>query len=133
MPDMNGIETVRRIRHIIGEGRPIIILTAYDWSDIENEAREAGVTAFCSKPIFMSELRDILTKPYTADSKEAAKPSEKPDFTGRKILLAEDNTLNQEIAAEILREAGFALDVAGDGEEAVEIMKNVRRTSMMLS
>ena len=60
MPDMNGIEVVRRIRGIIGEGRPIIILTAYDWSDIEEEARKAGVTAFCSKPIFLSELRELL-------------------------------------------------------------------------
>ena len=60
MPDLNGIETVRRIRKLIGESKPIIILTAYDWADIEQEAREAGVTAFCSKPLFMSELRDVL-------------------------------------------------------------------------
>jgi len=60
MPDLNGIETVRRIRKLIGESKPIIILTAYDWSDIEQEARETGVTAFCSKPLFMSELRDVL-------------------------------------------------------------------------
>ena len=60
MPDLNGIETVRRIRKLIGESKPIIILTAYDWSDIEQEARETSVTAFCSKPLFMSELRDVL-------------------------------------------------------------------------
>ena len=64
MPDMNGIEVVRRIRKVIGNAKPIIILTAYDWSDIEEEAREAGVTAFCAKPIFMSELREVLTKPF---------------------------------------------------------------------
>lgn len=63
MPDMNGIETVRRIRRIIGAEVPIIALTAYDWSDFEKEAREAGVTAFVAKPIFMSELRSVLTKP----------------------------------------------------------------------
>ena len=63
MPDMNGIETVRRIRAVIGDETPIIILTAYDWSDIEQEAKEAGVTAFVEKPIFMSELRRVLTKP----------------------------------------------------------------------
>lgn len=60
MPDMNGIEVVRRIRRIIGDSKPIIILTAYDWANIEEEAREVGVTAFCSKPLFMSELRDVL-------------------------------------------------------------------------
>lgn len=64
MPDMNGIEVVRRIRKVIGDAKPIIILTAYNWSDIEEEAREAGVTAFCAKPIFMSELREVLAKPF---------------------------------------------------------------------
>ena len=64
MPDMNGIKVVRRIRKVIGNAKPIIILTAYDWSDIEEEAREAGVTAFCAKPIFMSELCEVLTKPF---------------------------------------------------------------------
>ena len=63
MPDMNGIETVRRIRRVIGDSSPIIILTAYDWSDIEEEAKEAGVTAFCEKPLFMSQLRELLTNP----------------------------------------------------------------------
>ncbi|MGN0639227.1 MAG: response regulator [Huintestinicola sp.] len=123
MPDMNGIETVRRIRRIIGDGSPIIILTAYDWSDIEKEAREAGVTKFCSKPVFMSELRDILTEPYRADGKKTDEPAPKTDFSGRKILLVEDNALNQEIAAEILREAGFVIDTADDGENAVEKVK----------
>ena len=61
MLDLNGIETVRRIRKLIGESKPIIILTAYDWADIEQEAREAGVTAFSPKPLFMSELRDVLS------------------------------------------------------------------------
>ena len=60
MPDMNGIETVRRIRMVVGEEYPIIILTAYDWSDVEQEAKEAGVTAFVSKPLFLSELREVL-------------------------------------------------------------------------
>lgn len=75
---MNGIETVRRIRAIIGDSKPIIILTAYDWTDIEEEAREAGVTAFCSKPLFMSELREVLLKPFE-EEKEAEVPEELPD------------------------------------------------------
>lgn len=123
MPDMNGIEVVRRIRAIIGEGTPIIILTAYDWSDIEEEARSAGVTAFCSKPIFLSELREILESPFMVpDTQDAAEAMTK-SFQGRKILLVEDNELNQEIAVEILRETGFEMDVADDGVVAVDKIK----------
>ena len=121
MPDMNGVETVRRIRKVIGDNTPIIILTAYDWSDIENEAREAGVTAFVMKPLFMSELREVLTRPVRVEAeKEGTK--ETVDFSGKRILLVEDNELNQEIAAEILREAGFVVDVANDGIVAVDRM-----------
>ena len=120
MPDMNGIETVRRIRRVIGDSSPIIILTAYDWSDVEEEAREAGVTAFCEKPLFMSELRDILSKPVQI-TKTVQKP-ELTSFAGKKILLVEDNELNQEIAEEILKEAGFIVEIAEDGSVAVERM-----------
>lgn len=127
MPDMNGIETVRRIRRIVGNDRPIIILTAYDWTDIEKEAREAGVTAFISKPIFMSELREILSRPFYQDNEEAdskevriRKNEKEIEFIGKKVLLVEDNELNQEIAQEILSEAGFKVEVATDGMEAVE-------------
>ena len=124
MPDLNGIETVRRIRRIIGDDKPIIILTAYDWSDIEQEAREAGVTAFCAKPLFLSELRDILSKPFQAPQPENDLP--KYDFTGRRILLVEDNPLNQQIAQEVLEQAGFAVDTANDGDVAVETMRNAQ-------
>ena len=120
MPDMNGIETVRRIRRVIGDSSPIIILTAYDWSDVEEEAKEAGVTAFCEKPLFMSELRDILSHPM-----EISKPVPKPVIdiqAGKKVLLVEDNELNQEIAYEILTQAGFVVEIAKDGFSAVEKM-----------
>lgn len=123
MPDMNGIETVRRIRRVIGDGKPIIILTAYDWTDIEAEAREAGVTAFCEKPLFMSELRDILSRPYRAPE-EKNKKEQQIEFKDRKILLVEDNALNQEIAATILEEAGFVVEIAEDGTVAVDKMKS---------
>ncbi len=124
MPDMNGIELVRRIRRVIGDITPIIILTAYDWSDIEEEAREAGVTAFCSKPIFLSELRGALAAPYTeTESTEETSVPSTPRFDGKKILLVEDNELNQEIAQEILKGAGFLVDTADDGTVAVERMK----------
>ena len=120
MPDMNGVEVVRRVRTIIGEEKPIIILTAYDWSDIEEEARDAGVTAFCSKPIFLSELRELLESPFAAPEK--AVPLPEVSFEGKKILLVEDNELNQEIAVEILQGAGFVVEVADDGKSAVERM-----------
>ena len=123
MPDMNGVETVRRIRKVIGDSTPIIILTAYDWSDIEQEAREAGVTAFVMKPLFMSELREVLTRPVRTERKEEI-VTEPIDFAGKRILLVEDNELNQEIAAEILKEAGFLVDVADDGIIAVEKMES---------
>ena len=123
MPDMNGIEVVRRIRGIIGEETPIIILTAYDWSDIEEEARNAGVTGFCSKPIFLSELREVLESPFASPDSEPDEQEENCSFEGKKILLVEDNELNQEIAVEILQEAGFVLDMADDGAVAVEKMK----------
>lgn len=122
MPDMNGIEVVRRIRGLIGEDTPIIVLTAYDWSDIEEEARGAGVTAFCSKPIFLSELREIQQSPFAA--KDATETLQKTfSFEGKKILLVEDNELNQEIAVEILQETGFVVDVADDGAVVVDCMK----------
>ena len=129
MPDLNGIETVRRIRKVIGDDTPIIILTAYDWADIADEAKKAGVTAFCSKPLFMSELRNVLAQPFMAsqntqdEKKEAADAM--PDFTGKRVLLAEDNEMNQMIAEAILTEHGLAVEIACNGEEAVEKMKAV--------
>ena len=126
MPDMNGVEVVRRIRGIIGDDKPIIILTAYDWSDIEKEAIEAGVTAFCSKPIFLSELREILESPFVVRNTDDTTEEEPISFEGKKILLVEDNELNQEIAVEILGETGFVIEVADDGVVAVEKMKEAK-------
>ena len=122
MPDMNGIEVVRRIRRVIGDSKPIIILTAYDWTGVEEEAREAGVTAFCSKPLFLSELRDILTGTVRASQ---AKPSEPVrSYSGRRLLLVEDNPLNREIAEEILQRMGFTVESVCDGVEALERMQS---------
>ena len=123
MPDMNGVETVRRIRRIIGDRSPIIVLTSYDWGDIEAEAREAGVTHFVSKPIFMSELREVLSAPYAVSGSEEEEEKPGTDFTGRTLLLVEDNILNREIATEILEEAGFNVDTAEDGSLAVDKLK----------
>ena len=123
MPDQNGIETVRRIRKVIGNDDPIIILTAYDWTDIEEEAREAGVTGFVSKPLFLSELKSALAEPFSISSAPDEKTEEEPDFSGKRILLAEDNELNSMIAVSILEGVGFAVDIAVNGEEAVDMMK----------
>ncbi len=123
MPDMNGIETVRQIRRFISEEVPIIVLTAYDWADFEDEARAAGVTAFVSKPIFMSELRRVLTQ-QEEETDLAEIKTKHYDYSGRHILLVEDNDLNREIATAILEEAGLKVDTAADGTEAVDIMYN---------
>ena len=120
MPDMNGIETTRRIRKVIGDDAPIIILTAYDWSDVEEEAREAGVTAFVSKPMFPSDLPRVLHKCIGREPAPNTMEVLSYDFTGRKILLVEDNAMNREIATEILTENGFIIDTAEDGDIAVE-------------
>ena len=123
IPDMNGIEVVRRIRKLIGDDCPIIILTAYDWADIEDEARAAGVTAFCEKPLFPSELRRILAEPFHVETVGGLPQADPVDLRGKKILLVEDNELNREIAVEILKGAGFAVDIAEDGEVAVQKME----------
>ena len=124
LPDMNGIEVTRRIRKELGEDVPIILLTAYDWQDIEEEAKEAGIRAFCSKPLFLSELRNCLRSIVDAEEKEDGKRNEKriKRHTGR-ILLAEDNELNQEIAAAILGDAGFSTEIAGNGQIAVDMLE----------
>ena len=122
LPDMNGIEVTRQIRSL-NDDTPIIILTAYDWSDIEVEAKAAGVTAFCSKPMFLSDLRETLMSALgqkRTDATQELLPKKEEDFTGRTILLVEDNELNREIALEILREYGFQVDTAENGAVAVE-------------
>ena len=122
LPDMNGIEVTRQIRSL-HDDTPIIILTAYDGSDIEMEAKAAGVTAFCSKPMFMSDLRETLMSALgqkPADAVQRLLPEKNADFKGKHILLVEDNALNREIAQEILREYGFLVDTAENGAVAVE-------------
>ena len=122
LPDMNGIEVTRQIRSL-HDDTPIIILTAYDWSDIEVEAKAAGVTAFCAKPMFMSDLRETLMSALgqkLTDAPQELLPEKNADFKDKHILLVEDNELNREIAQEILREYGFLVDSAENGAVAVE-------------
>ena len=122
LPDMNGVEITRRIRKEMGENVPIIILTAYDWADIEDEAKEAGVTAFCSKPLFMSELRSCLHSVVNTDQESPEDGTKPRKLHSGRILLAEDNELNQEIATAILGEAGFQIEIAENGQIAVDML-----------
>ena len=123
LPDMNGIEVTRQIR-ALGDETPIIILTAYDWSDIEAEAKAAGVTAFCSKPMFMSDLRETLLAALGQQKAESGSilphVNDAFRFKEKRLLLVEDNELNREIALEILGEYGFQIDSAENGVQAVE-------------
>ncbi len=121
MPGMDGIETARRIRQQVGDDVPILLITAYDWSEIEQEARAAGINGFLSKPLFQSTLRCGLMH-YVGEEGEIVEPvrEERLDFTGRRILLAEDNDINWEIAQNILCSNGFTVDRAEDGLECLE-------------
>ncbi|MEZ3436454.1 MAG: response regulator [Lachnospiraceae bacterium] len=123
MPDMDGMETARQIRRIVGDDVPILIISAYDWSDIEEEAAEAGIHGFISKPLFKSnlyaELRRFIDEAESLPE-EGQESSEKMDFTGRRILLAEDIELNWEIAEDILTEVGFKVEWAENGEICVK-------------
>lgn len=124
MPETSGVETARRIRSAVGNDAPIIILTAYEWTDIEEEARAAGVTAFCAKPLFMSDLKSVLLAANNLNEKEEqAETWTLADFTGKRVLVVEDIELNREIAEVILTEAGFAVESAPDGTDAVAMVE----------
>ncbi len=123
MPDTSGVETARKIRKMVDGNVPVIIMTAYDWSDIEEEARAAGVTAFCAKPLFMSDLKSALLAANNLLDKEETDDWTKADFKGRRILLVEDIELNREIAQVILEETGFVVECAPDGTDAVDMVK----------
>ncbi|MCM1119624.1 MAG: response regulator [bacterium] len=126
MPETSGIETARRIRNVVGKDAPIIILTAYDWTDIEEEAKEAGVTAFCAKPLFMSDLKAALLTTNNIGEAAAANKAvwTQADYSGKRLLLVEDVELNREIAEVILGEAGFIIESAPDGTDAVSMVEN---------
>ena len=121
MPDMDGLETTKELRKHLGEDVPILIISAYDWSDIETEAKEAGIQGFISKPLFKSNLfLGLSTYMLGEDKTEKQKETDTKRFVGRHILLAEDNDLNWEIAEDILTEAGFELERAENGQICIE-------------
>ena len=124
MPEMDGIATARKIRERVGEEVTIIILTSFDFSEIEEEARAAGVNAFMAKPLFRSRLTATLRQ-FTSGKKEKnarnyLEEFAKENYAGKRILLVEDNALNREIATEILSMTGVTVDTAENGKIAVE-------------
>ena len=126
MPDMDGLETAGKIRQEAGTDIPIIIVSAYDWSNVEAEAHQAGIDGFISKPLFKSRLVYLFKKIAGAETKKEVSAEEtltSQDFKGKRILLAEDNELNREIAVEIIGSTGVAIECAEDGKQAVEIFK----------
>ncbi len=123
MPDMDGVETARIIRNKLGPDTLIIIISSYDWSVIENDAREAGVNAFVSKPIFASTICNTLNSIIIPKSAKTTKTRDY-NFEGIKILLAEDNSINQEIAEILLNDIGLIVDSVENGKEALEKFEN---------
>ena len=121
MPGMDGIATAREMRQRIGDDVPILLMSAYDWDDVEEEARAAGISGFISKPLFKSTLYHSL-KPFAEQEiQDVDLPAEpQMDFSGRRLLVAEDNELNWEIANELLSEVGFVLEWAENGAVCVE-------------
>jgi CheY-like chemotaxis protein len=127
MPDMDGLETTRAIRSAVGEDVPIIIISAFDWPEIEQEAREAGANAFISKPLFKSRFIHLFNSLVgNEEEKNDAAPLsdfENIDLSGKRVLLVEDNELNMEIATEILKMTKITVEVAMDGDVAVDMVK----------
>ena len=118
MPGMDGLETARRMRELVGPETLVIIMSAYDWAQIESEARAAGVDHFISKPMFPESVRDALSRAV-----QDAPPAQEPDsyqFCGERILLVEDNEINMEIARTLLEMQGLTVDEASNGQEAVD-------------
>ena len=119
MPEMDGVETTRQIRAIVGSDTPIIILTSYNWEDIEEEAREAGVDTFAAKPLFAGTVMDEFREAFK--KKNAKLVRETVDLKGRRVLLAEDVMVNAEIMMMVLSMREMEVEHAENGRIAVEM------------
>ncbi|QTE75018.1 response regulator [Clostridiales bacterium FE2010] len=127
MPDMDGIETARKIREKMGDKVPIVLISAYDWSDMEEAAKEAGVNGFISKPLFRSTLYNKLSEVLGNERENNGTEDENADIAGMHILVTEDNDINWEIISMLLQMQGVETERAVNGLEAVERMKNARK------
>ena len=123
MPGMSGIETAREIRREVGDTLPILLISAYDWSDIEEEARGVGIDGFLPKPLFRSTLYHGLSRYADGRTAEEQPTESASDYTGRRLLVAEDNDLNWEVARELLSVYGFEMDWAENGQQCVELFE----------
>ena len=126
MPEMDGVETARRIRDRIGSDVPILVLSSYDWSDIETEARQAGISAFMPKPFFAStfwQTIEPLFMDHPVQKEEQPEAAEEETMKGCLFLVAEDNELNAEILTEMLKMEGAGYELAVNGQEAVEMFE----------
>ena len=121
MPDMDGVECVRRIRKEIGKDVPIFVLSSYDVSEIEDEAKKAGVDLFLPKPFFLSNFQRVLDTYYQNKANTEEEGNNSDDFSGVKILVAEDNEINAEIITELLDSIGIKCVIAEDGLEALRV------------
>ena len=124
MPNMDGMKTTKMLRELLGKDVLVIVMSAYEWSDIEDKATEVGIRNFVSKPMFPSDAKDTLLKSFGLLHADAPVTDRKVNFDGKKILLVDDNELNREIAQEILEDCGVQVTTACDGEKAVEYMMN---------
>lgn len=126
MPELDGVETARRLRAMTGPETAIFLMTAYDSGGIEQGARAAGVDALLEKPLFRSTLESALSRAYSGKAEPGFRPAEEYSFQGRRILLAEDHPLNIEIAVKLLERVGFQVDAAVNGLKALELFKKSR-------
>ena len=127
LPDQDGVESTRQIRKLVGDDVPIIIFSAYDWTEIEQEAREAGASAFISKPLFRTKLAGLFDSLINRQTQQpgpgvSLHELEDLDLGGRRVLLAEDQEINAEIAMDFLTMTGLEVDWARDGEQEVQML-----------
>ncbi len=132
MPDLDGIETIHRIRKEVGESIPILLVSAYDWSDIEDSAKEAGANGFVSKPLFRSKLYDEINTLLGTEAKSVEPENDYSDLQGMNILIAEDNDVNWEIISAMLGMFGITTERAENGRICVEKMSHAAEDSYAL-
>ncbi|MBR6147866.1 MAG: response regulator [Lachnospiraceae bacterium] len=132
MPEVDGVETIRRIRSQIDENIPILLISAYDWSDIEDKAKEAGANGFVSKPLFRSTLYDKINALIGKESRSVEPEDDHSDLQGLHILVAEDNDINWEIISAMLAMFGITTDRAENGQVCVDMMRNAQKQSYEL-
>lgn len=123
LPDLGGIEVVRQLRKLVGDKPTVILMTAYDWVSVKEEALEAGVNAFCNKPVFRSELHQTLLNAVGRKLQDEQLNDDISDLAGKKILLVDDIDVNREIATAMLEMSGFEVETAENGKDAVEILQ----------